>query len=531
MSPAKGNDQSIGIGARSTLKAGSIKEHSIKSATITLTEQVLSNVAQMASVVVLARLLTPQDYGTVAMVTAVTGFVNLFRELGLSSATIQSKDISHDQVSALFWINAGVGALITVVIAALGPVLAWFYHKPELALVTAGISLTSLFNSPGTQHGALLSRQLRFGKKAVINVTSLVAGFAAAVVVALSGGRYWALVASSVVTALWHTIGLWLASDFRPGRFKRGTNVRPLLRFGANMAGSDVFNYFHRNADNILIGRAWGAEQLGFYAKAYSMLMLPMTNLRYPLNRVAFSVMSRIQNDHKQFRTYFVKYCSILAFVTMPFVTFLYVCSDSAIRLVLGPRWMGAVELFSILALVSFIQPVAGLRGTVLVTLGRGGRYLRWNIYNGVATVASFFIGLPWGAKGVAISYCIATYLILHPSLVYAFRDTSLRNRDFYRSIAKPFFASLVMGAITLLIKSRLRGASDIIILSVIFMISALIYVGTFWALPGGKLELIAFRSYIALLLRSMKDKLTKGKNRKTEAPPVDDTPAAGTEP
>ena len=262
-----------------------------------------------------------------------------------------------------------------------------------------------------------------------------------------------------------------------------------------------------RNIMANMIGRAWGAQQLGLYSKAYALLMLPIQNLKHPLNRVAFPVMSRLQNDPKQFRSYFIKYCSFLAFVSMPLVAFLYAGSLNVIRLVLGPRWVGAAELFSILALVSFIQPVASLRMTVQLALGQGGRFFRWGLYNSIVTVVSFLCGLPWGAKGVAIGYCISTYAILHPSLTYAFHDTPIKAVDFYRSIAKPCVSSIAMCIIALLTIAQLRKAPDALVLAIIFPVCCLAYLGIFWLLPGGKREIIGNWEYVSVLRRAMRSK------------------------
>ena len=497
---SKKHRRDLGSDIRFTIGLQQLKERSVKSGAITVLDQALTTGIHLASVVILARLLTPEDYGIVTMVTAITGFVNLFRELGLSSATVRTQNITHDQVSSLFWVNASLGAVITLIIAASGPILSWFYHKPQLTLVAAGISLTSVLNSLGTQHGALLNRQMRFGAMAVIRVSSLLVGFFSALAVALLGGTYWSLVSSSVVTALVSTCGLWLASGFRPAPPKKGTGVRSFIRFGANVAGFDIVNYVHRNMDNILIGRAWGAVQLGLYNKAYSLLMLPMSNLRYPLNRVAFPAMSRLQNEPASFRSYFMKYCTLLSFITMPIVAFLFACSEHVIRLFLGPRWGGASKLFSILALVSFIQPVASLQGIVQTALGKGGRLFRLGLYTGTFSVASFVCGLPWGAKGVAIGYCISTYLILHPSLVYSLRDTPLRPTDFYKSIMKPAFASIVMGAALTLGKNRLEGLSDAPLIVLLFLLGGMIYLGIFYLLPGGRPALVSYWGFFTIL-------------------------------
>jgi O-antigen/teichoic acid export membrane protein len=506
--------------ARFSINPDELKSRSVKSGAITLIDQAVATVIHMASVIVLARLLTPADYGIVTMVTAVSGFVDLFRELGLSSATVRTRGITHDQVSALFWINAGLGAAIMVAIAASGPILAWFYQKPQLTLVAAGISLTSILGSLGTQHGALLNRDMRFAAMAIIRITALLAGFIAALVVALSGGTYWALVASSVVTAASHTIGLWVASGFRPGRFKKGIGLRPLISFGTSIAGFDMVNYFNKNTDKILIGKAWGAEPLGLYNKAYSLLMLPMSNLRYPLNRVAFPAMSRLQNEPGPFRSYFMRYCALLSFITMPIVAFLFVGSKHVIRLVLGPSWVGAAELFSILALVSFIQAPASLQGIVQTSLGRGGRFFRLGLITAVSSVAAFLIGLRWGARGVAIGYCISTYLVLHPSLIYAFRDTPLRTSDFYRSIMKPAVASVVMAAMMMLTGNQMRGLSDAPFLALMFLVGLLIYLGIYVLLPGGRSELIAYWGYLTVLKKGALSLLARIGSGNSSAPP-----------
>ena len=186
----------------------SVGERSIRGGTLTVGIQLLSQAMTVVSVATLARLLTPQDYGSVAMVTALTGFLNLFREFGLSGATIQKPRISHDEVSSLFFINVGLGALITATTIASAPLVAWFYGKPHLIALTVGLSLRSLVSSLGTQHAALLNRQMRFGSIAVVQLTSLAAGFAAALTVALRGGGYWALVANNVGAAAWSTCGI-----------------------------------------------------------------------------------------------------------------------------------------------------------------------------------------------------------------------------------------------------------------------------------------------------------------------------------
>lgn len=479
-----------------------LKGRSVRGGAVTLTSSMASVIIHMASVVIMARLLTPEDFGVIAMVTAVTAFAGLFKELGLSSATIQKDKINHGQVSTLFWINTGVGIVIMLIIASLAPAVAWFYQRPELTAVTLALSITIPLTSLGTQHRALLTRQMRFGSLAMINITTLLASLGVGVLVALHGGRYWALVGSSWTQCAGNTLGAWVAGfRFRPSWVVRGSGVRELLHFGASITAFDIVNYFHRNLDNVLIGRVWGAEQLGLYSRAYALLMLPITNLRGPLNRVAMPAMSGLQGDAKRFRGYYTKYCSFLAFLSMPLVGFLYAGSDRVISLLLGAKWLDASPLFGILALAAFIQPVASLRGLVLLAYGQGGRYFRWGLINAIVTVCGFACGLPWGAKGVAIGYSLVTYMILHPSLIYVFKGTPVRVPDFYRAIARPCVASIVMACSGMLVLGLLKNSSDLAALALSATLCGLIYLATFFILPGGAKMLRSFWSY-SLLLR-----------------------------
>jgi PST family polysaccharide transporter len=478
-----------------------LRGRSIRGGAVTLGAQAASQGISLVSIAVLARLLAPEEYGSVTMVVALTGFLNLFRELGLSGATIQRRTLSQEEVSSLFFINVCVGLVVMLATIASAPLIAWFYSRPDLAGVAVGLSLGPFVNSLGTQHAALLNRGMRFRALAAIQLSSLVAGFAAALVVALWGGGYWALVASNVSTAVWGTVGFWLLSGFRPSWPRRQTDVRPMLRFGAAIVGFDLAYYFRGNVDKILIGSVWGGQPLGLYEKAFSLLLLPISSLRFPLNKVAFPAMSALAPDPLRFRSYFARYCSLLAFASMPLVAFLYASSDRIIRLLLGSRWAGAAGLFRILAVAGFIEAVATLRTTVIVSSGHGRRLVVWAAINAGATVLAVSLGAAWGATGVAVAYTVTTYVVFHPLLVYALRGTSVRPGDFYRSVARPAAASLgMLASYQLLVEPLLRGP-DVVVLAAAVPACALAFLALYAGLPGGRATLREYWSYVRIIL------------------------------
>lgn len=473
-----------------------LKQRSLRSGAVTLTSQGLMFVLQLGSTMILARILTPQDYGMLAMVVSVTGLAGVLSNLGLSTATVQRAEINHEQVSALFWINAGVGAGVTLIVATLSPLVAWFYQTPALLWMMLALSSSFLINGLAVQHSALLNRQMRFYSLAKIQVLSALGGIGVAIVAAKFGLGYWALVLSSLVTSILSVVGTWVASGWVPGGPQRNEDVRSMLKFGSDIVGFNVINYFARNLDNVLIGRYYGSASLGLYSKAYQLLMMPITNLRDPLNRVALPSLSRLQNEPEQYRSYYMKFISILAFLSMPVVVFMYVCSDNIINLVLGPQWAGASELFKILAFAGLIQTIGSTRGVVLLSTGQSRKYLWWGAGNALVTILSFVIGLPWGPKGVATSYAVANYLLLYPSLFYVFKGTPVRVVDFFSATYKPLAASLVMGAVCFVVLRNLNDFPDLAVLISCFLTGLSVYLLALIAVSGGVKELREFYSY-----------------------------------
>ena len=274
-----------------------LKARAVRGGIATMLGQGDQFIIQIASTIIMARLLVPADFGLIAMVTAITGFAILFKDLGLSMATVQRSKITHEQVSTLFWINVTVSTVITLVIFGLAPAIAWFYGEPRLTLITMVLSLVFVLGGLTVQHQALMQREMRFKALAIIRVISILAGLIAAIAFALIGISYWALVIMQITTAMFNTAGVWLLCHWRPSHPFRRVDVKDLLVFGANLTGFDIVNYFARNLDNILLGRFWGANVLGLYSKAYSIMMLPINQIRAPLNAVAIPTLSRLQND------------------------------------------------------------------------------------------------------------------------------------------------------------------------------------------------------------------------------------------
>jgi len=478
-----------------------LKGRSVRGAAVTMAAQGARFFLQMGSTVVLARLLTPQDFGLIAMVTAVTGFVMMFKDMGLSMATVQRAEVNHAQISTLFWINVAVSLAIMLLTTALAPAIAWFYGEPRLTWITLALAGAFIFGGFTVQHQALLRRHMRFGALALVQIISMSVGVAAAIITALYGAGYWSLVVMQLATAISIAVGVWIASEWHPGWPRWGSGVGSMLAFGRDITGFHIINYFARNSDKILVGRFCSSGILGLYSKAYNLLMLPISQICGPLTSVAVPALSRIQDDPKRYTSYYSKLILLISFISMPLIVFLAICSKSIIHLLLGKQWLGMSSIFQILAITAFIQPVFTISiGVVLFSMGQTVRLLKFGVFNSLIVVTSFAIGIRWGAVGVASAYTVANYLILFPSLWYCLRLTPISIAIFLKAVARPAIASFVMALAILLASPFLVKQCDIVIVCTNLAIGFCAYFLVWSLMPGGMQILRDFYGYFAFI-------------------------------
>jgi polysaccharide transporter, PST family len=450
---------------------------SVRGGMATMVSQVLLFVIQVGGTAVLARLLTPGDYGLVGMVTVVMAFAMMFRTFGLSPATIQRASISRDQVNLLFWVNFGVSTLLTCCVLAASPLVARFYGQPVLGPVTALLSASFLLSGLTIQHDALLRRHMRLGGLSVAKVMSELARLVASVILALMGFGLWALVWGSLAAAFALSLFTFLLCPWVPGRPKRGVGVRSMIKFGANVTGFEFMNYFSRNLDNILIGRFVGVDALGYYSRAYSLFMLPITQIRGPILQIAMPGLSALSGDASRYAIYYHRMTDILATLVMPLTALVFVEADFLVRVFLGPQWGEVVPIFRVLALSGLMQGVTSTRGVVMLSTGRSDKYLRFGMAWAILVSIAFIAGLRWGAIGVATAYVTAEWLMLIPSLYYCFAGTPVSVGRFLRTLIVPGALALVAAGMSYLARDLVgyRTVLGNIVAIVVFMAA---YVG-----------------------------------------------------
>ena len=374
---------------------------------------------QIAGTVLLARVLAPGDFGLLAMVLAVVGIGEVLRDFGLSSAAVQASRLTHAQQSNLFWVNAAIGATLTIVAALTAPLISDLYGDDRLTAIARAVSVTFLLNGLATQARARLLRCLRFGAVATTDATAVLVGVLAGVLSAVLGAGYWALVCQQVAQAAIASAMFIIWARWIPSPYRRATPMEGLYAFGASYALTQMLGYGSRNVDSLLIGARFGARELGYYNRAFQLLTLPLNQINGPATNVALPVLSRLQDDPKRLADYLLRGQSVLLHVVLGIFVVACAQADSLIPIALGDQWDAAVPIFQVLCIAGAFQTAGFVTYWCFLALGR----VRHNLYFALATrpllIAGIVAGSQFGTIGVAWSYSLGLALLWPAGLLW----------------------------------------------------------------------------------------------------------------
>lgn len=442
---------------------------------------------QTLSVAILARLLTPADFGVVAAVAPVTALVILFQDFGLQQAIVQRREISQDQLSPSFWFTLLLGVGCGGALVMIAPAVAAFYGDGRLLALTMATAPSIIVASAGSIPIALLNRQLRFGTLAVIETISALTTFGVAIAAASLGARYWALIVATLAGNVVIFAGAWYSAGWWPSRPALQLPETGMLRFGGNLVGFGVVNFLARNLDNVLIGWFSGAAALGYYDRAYKLLLLPLYNVNAPLSRVTVPLLSRIEGDKPRLRNAFLKITSQIGLVTIPGMAALVATSRETVEILFGPGWQPVAPIFAWLGLAGLVQPITWAVTWLLVAQGRTATLFRWGAYASSTAILSFAVGLRWGPVGVACAYAVSEYVLRLPILYFTVERVGPVTALDLIGLQGPLLAA---AGITVLITDeflRASGLSGIYLIAVTVAISYGLATGFLMLIPRNR--------------------------------------------
>lgn len=471
----------------------SLRRLAVRGAGMTVFSGGVGLAIQVIATVVLARLLTPRDFGLVAMVTTFSLLLSNFGINGITEAVVQREQVNEGLVSNLFWINVAGGAFLTVGFAWAGSALAKFYGEPLVAPITAWISLSIITTSLSVVHLALLKRAMRFSAVAKNDMVARAASVAVSIGFGWAGWGYWALVIGTCALPLSATIGACLLCRWAPGYPRRAQGTGAMLKFAMYTYGRFSVNYFARNTDNLLVGWRFGAPALGFYKKAYDLFSLSAAQLVATTSVVAVSALSRVRDDDAQFRRYLLGAIAVMAFIGMGIAGDLTLTGKDVIRVLLGPGWEPAGQIFTYFAPGIGIMLVYGTHGWIHLSIGRADRWFRWGIVEWTVTIALFLVALPWGPRGIAMAWCVSFWILTIPAMWYAGSPIGLGAASVVAVVWRYIVASVLAGLVCEGVFSRIvifpedggawGAVRRIVFISLSF---TLIYLGTVVALYRG---------------------------------------------
>ncbi|HEV2285991.1 MAG TPA: oligosaccharide flippase family protein, partial [Steroidobacteraceae bacterium] len=331
--------------------------------------------------------------------------------------------------------------LLALGVLALAPFVSRFYEEPRLFWVAVALAPAVLLNSAGVQHTALLQRRMRFATLSAIDVGSFTVSTAAGIAMAAAGFGYWSLVAATVLQPILGTACLWVAAGWVPGKPSLGGATRSMLGFGGTISLLRIVTYATTNLDKVLVGRFWGASALGIYGRAYQLINVPTLLLNSAVAEVGFALLARVQGDRGLVRSYFLRSYSLVLAMTVPITICAWELAPGLVSVVLGPQWRQAAPLLRLLAptILAFalIDPITWL----MYSQGMLRRSFRVTLAFAPVVIAGYLIGLPFGARGVALGFSVAIVLTIVPRIAWGVHGTGITLADLARAVRGPLLS------------------------------------------------------------------------------------------
>ncbi len=372
-------------------------------------------ILSISSAMVLARLLTPDDFGLFAVASPLMVFAHQIQDMGLTSAIIQARTLNKRQLDALFWLALGVSLVLTMLVVSAAPLIARLLHDTRLSAILAVCSLSIVATTLAAQPSALLSRDLRFRVIALRNMAATALATAASIAIAATTHSYWALAVSMILVPLFNFAASVRPARWHPGIPRRGAGTEALIGFGFHLSGANLLNFASRNADNLIIAYATSPRELGIYDRAYRILLYPINQALQPLGQVMIPMLSRCLDKPDRFRSQYWSAVILIHVLCLPGLVIAMIFPETVIGMLLGPRWLEGASLFGWFAGAGLFQIYLGTTSWLLISQGRGREYLYVGLLTSGVALVSFLIGIGWGIRGVALAYVLGQAIVCLP--------------------------------------------------------------------------------------------------------------------
>ena len=404
-------------------------------------------VLQFITLAVLARLLSPSDFGLMGMIMVVIGFAQAFADMGLSNAIIQRQDVEEDHLSSFFWINVFTGIILFVCILLCRPIAVLYFKQPDLSNYLIFAAFIFLITPVGQIFTTLLKKELKFKALSKIEIANVVVYSVTTIGMALAGFGVLSLVFGQLIQSLFTVIILFFIfrKTWLPRFHFSIKEIKSYLSFGAFQMGERAVNYLSANIDYIIIGRFLGPAALGFYTLVYNLMIFPLTKINPIITKVAFPAFSIIQNDNDRLRKGYCKVINYISMLSFPMLTGMLVVAPEFVRLVYGAKWEPSIVILQIFCMVGVFKSLGNPIGSILLAKGRADIGFYWNVFAVIAVSVAVMVGINWGIVGVAVAILILQvpfFFIIQPIVN---KLINLKLSEYFKVIQTPAVCSVVM--------------------------------------------------------------------------------------
>lgn len=412
--------------------------------------------------ILLMRLLSPDDFGLLGMVTVLTGFLHILKDAGLGASIIFKKDLNTSDLNTVFWFNVFLGFLLCLVVFGLSYPLSLYYDEPRLNAIVKVFSLTFLLSSTTVVHASLLQKRLAFKQKFYVEIISNVVSGIAGVVLALYDFGVWALVWMNLFRVIVYTILIWFVSFFMPQLSFSLLVLKGHFSYSMSVFGTKSFNYWTRNADNFFVGKFLGSEALGFYSRAFFFVTFPVQKFTNVLGGVLFPAMSQKHHTPETIVTLLLRSIRIVAMVTFPLIGFLLINVEPLVMIVFGSKWLPMLPSLRILLILAILESVLVLTTPAYYALDATKLNFFLSAVQGTINIICFYIGSHYSIELVALLLLCSTAFITFPRVYYIIKLTDSSVGQFVNSVGKISVVTMVAIGSTLLLSVWLKDLQQI---------------------------------------------------------------------
>lgn len=414
--------------------------------------QIGSQVLKFIVASILARLLSPGDFGLIGIILIFSGFADIFNDMGFAAALIQKRDVNERHFSSVFWLNIFSAALLMALLIIGAPLIAQLFDQPKLTSLARLLSINFLVGSVVIVMRAKITREIDYRWLSIIEVFCAATSGGLGIALALLGYGVYALIAQSLSMTACLTLLIWWSSDWRPKWLFDWSAIRELIGFSMGVVGGNMLNYCIRNADNLLIAKFLGSTELGLYSRAYTIMLLPLSQVSSVLSRIMFPALASIRGDKARCRKIFLAAISAIALFTFPAMLGLLVVAEDFVLIIFGSKWAGMIPVLRVLCIVGMLQSINGTVGWIYNSQGRSDMQFRWILFGGILSLAAFAIGIQWGIFGVATAYAIRVTSTIWLNFSIPGRLIDMAARDVARVLFPQLLLSLVMAGLVALV-------------------------------------------------------------------------------